>query len=43
MKLVQVKIIIVLHKHTKFSVEFQNMHWNIREERVGERENRHVR
>ena len=42
-KLVQVKIIIVLRKHTKFSVEFQIMHWNIREERVGERESRHVR
>ena len=43
MKLVRVNILIVLHKHTKFSVEFQIMHWNIREERVGERESRHVR
>ena len=43
MKLVHVKILIVLHKHTKLSVEFQIMHRNIREERVGERESRHVR
>ena len=42
-KLVHVKILIVLHKHTKLSVEFQIMHRNIREERVRERESRHVR